>query len=409
MARFTAAGEPAAAIVRLLDAGWGITPQARAAADAELPELSDVANADADASQAIWVVLMQQRRFGEAQRRLDEHLRRWPDDLLALRAKAWILTVLKNYSAAFLAAERVSATLAAKTPRTDGERAEHGEMIAFLGRLAGFFGGPVADSVSQEERKALEKKWLSRLNESQREIFAAARNGVLTRFIEVTDESAEAHARATAAAKADKERTLADLHAERENLNVRQNELEERRKKLNDELKAELDDIARRDQPLVHQLARLSSQAANLNNDLLNYESQFTVLQQLLAQERNISLRRQYLTQASTLSLTIGRLQADLLASNTLIQNVRSQRAALAGQRAAAQSNTAAQVGRLRDELAEIGKRERRSDGLEKRAARPVSATTSKVRSLTAQATALSTYDPFPLEAAKARLLDAGR
>jgi hypothetical protein len=408
-ARLAAVEEPGAAMVQLLDAGWGITPQARAAADAQFPLLAESADMNADASEAIWLVLMQQRRFGEAQRRLDEHLRRWPNDLLALRAKAWILIVLKSYSAAFPAAERVSTALIASAPKTEADRTEQEESIAFLGRLAGFFGGPVADSVSQEERKALEKKWLARLDEPQREIFEAARNGVLMRFIEVTDESAEAHARATAAAKAEKERTLADLHAERENLAVRQSELEERRKKLNDELKSELDDIAKRDQPLVQQQARLSSQAANLSNDLLNYQSQLAVLQQLINQERSSSLRQQYLTQASTLALTIGRLQADLLASNTLVQNVRSQRAALAGQRTAAQANTAAQVGRLNDELAEIGKRERRSDGLEKRAARPVSASTSKVRSLTAQATALSTYDPFPLEAAKARLLEAVR
>jgi len=401
--------EPGTAIARLLDAGWGVTPQARAAADAQLPELADLADTNADASQAIWLVLMQERRFDEALRRLDEHLRRWPDDLFALRAKAWILTVLKNYPAALLAAERVSTSLAAGAPKADVDRTRQEEAIVFLGRLAGFFGGPVAESVSQDERKAAEKKWLSRLNETERAEFEAARNGVLTRFIGMTDESAEAHARATAAAKADKERTLADLHAQRENLAAREKELDERRQKLNEELKAELDDIARRDQPLVQQLARLTSQAARLNNDLINYQSQFAVLQQLLTQERNISLRQQYVTQATTLSLTIGRLEADLMASNTLIQNVRGQRAALAGQRSAAQANTAGQVGRLKDELAEIGKRERRSDGLEKRAARPVSATTSKVRSLTAQATALSTYDPFPLEAAKVRLLEAGR
>ena len=41
---------------------------------------------------------MQQRRFDEAHKRIDEHLAKEPDDLAALRAKTWVQTVLKNYA-----------------------------------------------------------------------------------------------------------------------------------------------------------------------------------------------------------------------------------------------------------------------------------------------------------------------
>jgi hypothetical protein len=60
-------------------------------------------------------------------------------------------------------------------------------------------------------------------------------------------------------------------------------------------------------------------------------------------------------------------------------------------------------------DLAEIAKRDRRNQGLEKRTVRPASVSTSKSRALIAQATALSTYDPFPLEAVKAQLLESLR
>ena len=70
-------------------------------------------------------------------------------------------------------------------------------------------------------------------------------------------------------------------------------------------------------------------------------------------------------------------------------------------------SSVRPQIERIEHELAELTKRERRNDSLEKRASRPVVPTTGKVRALSAQATALSTYDAFPLEAAKARLLES--
>ena len=57
--------------------------------------------------------------------------------------------------------------------------------------------------------------------------------------------------------------------------------------------------------------------------------------------------------------------------------------------------------------ITDIARRERRNEGLERRAERSAPQSTSKVRALSAQATALSTYDAFPLEAAKARLLES--
>jgi hypothetical protein len=54
-------------------------------------------------------------------------------------------------------------------------------------------------------------------------------------------------------------------------------------------------------------------------------------------------------------------------------------------------------------------KRDKRADGIEKRVGRPNTGTTSKVRSLAAQVLALTTYDQFPLEAAREKLLESLR
>ena len=408
-ASVAAADDRSASIVKLLEVGWSITPQARAAADLQYDEMRRVAGSDPRGLTAGWLVLMQQRRFDDAQKRLDEHLAKSPDDLSAQRAKTWVQAVLKNYTGALLSADRLSAWLAAHPPQTETEQAAQDEAISFLGRLAGYFGGPAADLINQDDRKAFEKKCLDRLDESKRTVFEDARNGVLSKYIEMTEDSADAKERAAAAAKSEREKSLADLQTEQAKLDARVKELEESREKLQSELKSELDSLAKQDLPLVQQQAQLATRANLLNNDRLNYSSQIVGLQQLANQEKNQSLKQQYFNQINSLSLIAGRIEADISGINRLVQGIQTQRNGLVARQNQAQNIAAGQNERINRELADIARRERRNDGLEKRANRPGQATTSKSRSLSAQATALSTYDAFPLEATKAKLLESLR
>lgn len=398
-----------AALARLLDVGWSVTPQARAAADAQYQEVLKIAGRDPRALTASWLVLMQQRRFEEARQRLDEYLAGSPADLKAQRAKTWVLAVLKNYPAAMLAADKLSAQVAASPAGDELNRVAQDELIAFLGRLVGYWGGPAADAVNQDERKALEKKLLDRLDESRKLVFEDARNGVLSKYIEITDDSIEARQRAAAAAVADKEKTLAELQADREKIAARSKELEDRKGKVRDAFNEELAEIAKQDQPLVQELTRLNSRASSLDGTLFVYQSEIDRLQRQAASEKSNALKQQYLFQADQVALLAAQVSSDLLATNRLLQGVQNQRGALAQRQAQAQSDSANQIDKIERELESLAKRERRNDGLEKRAARPVSASTGKTRSLSAQAMALSTYDAFPLEAAKAELLEALR
>jgi hypothetical protein len=396
-----------AAIAKLLDVGWGVTAQARDAADLQYEEVLRAAGRNPRALTASWLVLMQQRRYEEARKRLEEHLALAPDDLTALRAKTWILAVQKNYSAAMHSADKLSELVAAMPLQSDSDRAAQDESIGFLGRLLGFFGGPAAEAINQEERKALERKLLDRLDETRKAVFEDARNGVLSKFISMTDDSADAHEKAIAAAAADKKKTLAELQSDREQTAARSKELDSRKNKARDELRDELDQIARQDQPLVQDLARLGARANVLNADLAAYSVSIGRLQQLAAAEKDPVRKQQYLLEADQVSLLAAQADANLIGVNRLAQGVQAQRAALAARQQQAQNNASSQVKRIDNELGDLAKRDKRNDGLEKRAVRPVSGTTSKVRSISAQATALSTYDTFPLEPAKARLLES--
>jgi len=283
----------------------------------------------------------------------------------------------------------------------------HDDAIGFLGRLFGYFGGPVSDAINQDERRVLEKRIVDRLDPSKRPIFEDARNGVLAKYIEMSDESAGARDKAAASARAEKEKTLAELQGDKEKTDTRLKELEERKNKLNNEFKTEIDDINKQEQPIIQQQTILASRANVLSNDLLGFQSQIASLEQLAAQEKNAQRQQLLLSQANALGLSLARIEANLLAVNRLLANAQRQRAGLQAKRVQAQSNTASQIDRVDRELAELEKRERRNEGLEKRASRASLPATSKLRALSAQATALSTYDVFPLETVKAKLLDS--
>lgn len=397
-----------AAIAKLLEIGWTGNLQSRAAADAYYQEVVlQVADGDPRALKASWLVLMQQRRFDEALKRIDQHLAEEPESEEAQRAKAWNAAILKNYAASMLAADKLSLRLQEFPPITEGDRAAYEENVAFLGRLYGFFGGPAAENVNQDQRKTAEKQVVARIDEAFRPVFEEARDGVLKKYIELTDDKLVERDRAVETAETEKARTLDDVAAEREQIASREAELAERRAKLQAELKDEFDELEKQDQPLAQELARLEIRANALRRDLVAYQIDIDRLRSLAAGEEDPNRRQQYLFEADRLSLVASRIDSDLFAVNRLGRNVQQQRAALVVQGQQAQANAAAQVARLDNELKDLAKRDKRAGGVEKRAARPTSATTSKARSLAAQATALSTYDPFPLEAVRASLLES--
>lgn len=401
--------EAKAAIVRLLDVGWATTPQARTAADLQYQEVVRLAAGDQSALTASLLVLMQQRRYDEAHKRLEELLAKDAANPTTLRAYIWIAAIRKNYTSGMLASNKLSEVLAAASPKTPAEQAIQEELIGFLGRMFGYFAGPVADVASQDQRKLYEKQIVARLGDSQRPLFEEARDGVLQKFIELTGTKEDVRDKAIANAETAKEKTLQEIESDRVKIAERADEIQQLRTKLQDELRAELAQIAKEDQPLAAQFARLNAQAGALNQTLFNIESDIANFQRLAAMTKDPNLKQQYLFDAQQASFAAGRVEADLAGVTGLAQGVQAQRAALAVRQQRAQVAAADQSNRMDKELGDLAKREKRNDGIEKRAGRPATGTTSQGRALSAQATALTTYEQFPLEVVKQGLLESLR
>lgn len=399
------ADELAGAIGRLLEVGWSTSPKARAATDEADQALQRVAGDDLRALKAGWLVLLKQGRYDEALARLEAYLARAGNDLAALRARVWLHTLRKNYDAAAVAAEALSRALVDARPDEEAARNAYEETVAFLGRWLGFLAGPAGTQFPQDQRRTLERRFLQRLEPTWQIRLEDARDGVLSRFLQLGDEADEARQQVVEKAQAERARTQAELQAERQRLTERAAALEGERRKLWDELAAQLADLDRQERPLLGELAQLSPRASALTGDLVQLEAQIAWLMQLAAQEKNPELQQQYLAQANALALVAARVDADLAAVQRRMQDVQARRAVLTSQRGQLQARSSAAVARLDREKDDLERQRRRLEALEKRASRPLPTSSGRVSSLTSQAAAWTTYDTLPLEAMKEQLL----
>ncbi len=395
-----------AAIVRLMEVGWSVTPTARAAADAQYIELQATAANDVRLLTASTLVLLQQRRYEDANKRLDELLIQDANNILALRAKCWLTATMKSYGGSMVIAEKLRVALPAETTQDIAGETATCEHLAFLGRLCGYLAGPVADGVDQAERKLLEKTILTGLGPERRLAFEQARDGVTQKFFELTDTKIDTEKKNVEVRKVEANQTLQDVETARKEIEERANELEARATKLQKEWNDELADIARLDRPLVAELARLQARASIASRDLGNYQNQIDSLNFQFSREKDPNIRNQIGRDIDQLSFLANRVSGDLAAINRLGQGVESQRGVLAQRQAQAQTNYGGQLDRVNKELITLGKKEKRADYEEKKAKRPVSASSTRTVALSSQVTALSTYDKFPLEQARQRLLN---
>jgi hypothetical protein len=401
--------EATAHIARLLNVGWGTTTSFRTAADAQAEQMFAAAGRQPTALQAAALVQIKQRRYVEAAKLIDEILARDEGNLPAWRAKIWLQAVLKKYDGVMVSADKLSQLLPEDDAKTAEEEALIRPYVAFLGRIYGFLGGPAQSAVRIDGRKESERVVTARLTENRLNVFAEARDGVLQKFVELTDAKENFKDKAKEQADADREKTLAEVAELRDVNKERVKELEARVDKHKKEYEGEASAIRRADAPLQSELNRLSSRATTLNTQLFSIDSQIASLQAQLSSTKDPNIRAILIADIDRLSIIEGSTQAELLGLNRQAAGVQQQRSALAVRQQRADADLADKLGRVDDELASIAKKEKRADIAEKRATKATPMTPQSALSLSAQAAALITYDPFPLEQEKSRLLESLR
>jgi hypothetical protein len=404
-------------IAEVLAAGWDTAPDAREAGELAYQQFVKDNPGNRQVLYAYALVKMQQRQFPEAVKLLDQYLAIEKNDLHAWRAKSFLSMLLRQPDLAIVELDKLSQVLAddmAAKPKAEGadgaedrhDRELHGETVSYLGRMIGFLEGPAEGSVNAATLTTTKTKISNRLSDTWRDIFDSAASAVIDEYNVLATAKDDAKFQEIATAEKAKRDRIAEIERLAIDAASRQDELKAGYDKVQEEIATENATYARQDQPLADELSRLSSQAAVINRELSIASADIFSLRRAAEMEQDQVQRLRLLQESDRLERIAVRLDADLRALERRAAIVQRDRAALAlrhRQNLAAYGVTA---GRMEKEFKTIETSLKRAESERAKLKKPATGNTGKVIALNKQAIALTTYEVFPLEAEKQRLLD---
>jgi chromosome segregation ATPase len=392
----------------MMDRGWKPSAKGLEAAREEYEQMQTDGRANSRVTYAFALVQMRNRRYDEAKRLLDDVLAADKNDLSARRARVFVLVLLKDYKAALVELEKLVKSLPAKAANEEDE-ADLAALAEFAGRVVGFIDGPAARSVAEHVRADYRKRIAVPLSTTRRAAFDAGRDAVTRRFAELDLDRQQTKADAKAGEEEKKEKVKQELDRERAGITAEKSTLDSRADKAREELNKELAAVEAQARPLVTQQSRLESQGAAITREIANLQVEIGRLLDLADEAEDPLEARRWRAEARRLDGVLARFSNDLGRVNTDLATVASKRVSLEGRRRTALARAQAEDDRIDRRRGELVSTEKRITGDERRAGQPASGHTGAVASLAAKAAAFTTYDDFPFEQERARLLQAIR
>ncbi len=405
-ATLRADGDAFVEVSALLEAGWRPSSKSLAAADALYAKLQAEGRPDPRLSYAFALVQMRNQKYDEARKLLDVALAADKSDVAARRAKVWVLAITQKYTAALVELETLVKQVAA-APGGDDPEADAIRLIEFAGRVMGFIDGPAAQTLNEHVRADYRKRLVAPLSATQRKSFEEGYEAVQRRFAELNLDRQQTRADAKADEERRQERILQDVERDRAALAQETSKLQEQAEKVSAEVKRELSNIDAQLRPLGARQTRLEAQAAAIVREMAGLEVEIARLLELsdLVEDPGEALRLR--AEARRLDIALGRYGVGLRGVEGEMATVAAQRVALARQRQVALAQQRAYAERIERRAGDLRRAEKRIAGQEDRASQPAGGVTAAVVSLSSRAKAFTTYEDFPFEEERARLLQS--
>jgi len=410
----------------LFQAGWPKTPKALVDSEKLLGELTLKHKTDPRLPYAFALIKLRQLKYADADKVLEELLDDHPQELSARRMQIWLHVSRRDFDRAINEVMKLAAILPKEPDDPEGKQSPDGktesetgildepraetviETARFMGRVFGFLEGPVANSNNQLVREEYLEKLLTSLGPKQREAFIEGRDAVSDKFLELTDRRAESVERAKSQQKEEKEQKLKDLGDAKDEIGRQSEKLKEANDKLRSELKSQLDDLNRRDRPLANKFAQLDADATAMRRQLRGISADMAVLRGRLETEKDPILRGQILTQLDLLGVRGSRIDADLDFTTRQAAGVAAQRAQLQQQANVVQEQAAQIADGQNREFDQLQRKQKSTEAQEKRLKKSSpSSDTPEIRAKSTAVTSFVTYEQFPLEKERQRLLDS--
>ncbi len=389
-------------VAETLDIGWAKSYSAVSPAEAKYRETRALAD-DPRACYALALVLIKHRRYKQVGPILDEALKLDRGYLPAWRGKIWVLMLTKRYEVALVEMDNLSQQIAANA----GADKAASTMVGFLGRVFGYLEGPAKKSVEARLVAMCKDRITSRLAQGLREVFDEGRKEVDQRYTELYFSHEQSKEDAEAKERKNRQEEADFLARRREAIAGDRQEINQQGDSARKQLDADVAALDKRLATLDQSLARLAAQAVPIAQQMQGIDREISRVIALADNTDDLPLRQRYALEIDRLTVLYGRYERDYQLVNARAAQVNVQRNTILGQRKAAVERYSAETKRLEKENASLRRGERRIEKELEQNQRPVVGNTPSVRALSAQVMAFTTYEPFPLEQEKHRLLQS--
>jgi hypothetical protein len=400
----------------LFEAGWKPSSKGLATSQALYQELRRNDQVDPRVSFAYALVQMRNLKYDEAKKLLDLVLAARPGDTAARRAKIWVLMITQNYSAALVESDKLAGSLAAERHTPTQQKTEQPAAppdasetspAEFLGRVMGFIDGPAARAVPEHVRAEYGKRIVAPLSSVDKVLFNAAHTSVQRRFAELSLDREQTQADAKVDQAKRQGRIQKELEQDRAAAASEKSGLQERSEKLAADSKRELAQLDAQARPLITRQTRLEAQGAAITREMAGLQVEIERLLVLADISEDVAEAFELRAAARRLNVALGRYDIDLRAINGELATLAGQRVQLAAQRQATVARSRAETDQIERRLGDLRTADRRISNEEKKANQPVAGNTPAVVAMAAKARAFTTYEPFPFEEERARLLQS--
>lgn len=400
----------------LLDA-WRPSPQALAAAQAAHAKAIASDADDHRADYALALAQMKAAKWDGATASLASATRKNPRDLYAWRAHVWMLLYQRNYTAALAEIDRLAQSFPKSTDTDPQAEARWLAAAKIMGRAYGYIAGPRSGAMSADDLAAREAKLMAKITAAREQAFAAGRAEV-----------ASAHAAAVAAIDAEKQ-SVVDLKeeekvaqrefvdSERSRIATESDSLQQQAESAKGQLDADVNlidqeltpiqqrysDVQFAAQPFIQRIAELDRRLQFALSEANRNDAGDGKDQERVRRDRERRDRAQ--READALRFDIRREQEFLRPYQIESQQLQAAAAQLQQRKAIAVASYQRTVGGLEAALRKLQRVEKQLRISERELGKPIGSTSAKTSDLKARLPLLTTYEKFPLEQERQRLL----
>lgn len=393
-------------VQKLFDVGWDTSVKARGESGQVAQKIDELFPGDVRGDYAYVLVLTKQRRYADAAKRMKQIVAADDDDIHYWMTSIRLDMLTKQYASALAGMERLGQLIPETPAPTAAEEDPHRETAVFLGRMFGYLQGPIEGEVSQESVDAAKDRVEARLGEARSPAFDDGWRRVREKFSALTLEKEDTLAEEREEAEKEQQRLLAEVAEEKDGLDPKRDSLRQDQQKLRDDARQRIDELTEDERPLLAQLNQIQSQAMLVRRQLSIAVSNLNSAQLAMNNERDPIVRSQIGGQLSNFNVIAARYEAQLNLLERRAFLINRQRALMRRRVGQSQASIASEIASIEKELGELDKREKRLDVQERKGSKSPVVISRSVRALEAELAAFTTYDEFPLEREKQRVLD---